>query len=245
GKGYLKCARWLIREISRFSLAFCINSSNKFVLLSQVFIPIAKKYARVTDDSKYVSITNPMTISTPTERVSKEKHIIYVGRIDYYQKHTYRVIDIWRELEEKHPDWKLTIVGDGPNRIDIEARIKEYGLQRVTITGFTPPDEYYQRASILLLTSEYEGFGLVILEAMTHGVVPVVYNSFETASELIKNNENGILVETPYCVTGFTTVLQELMTNEAKLKEIAENAKYVSNRFAIENVANEWYRLMN
>jgi glycosyltransferase involved in cell wall biosynthesis len=244
GKKHYKFVRWAVREVSRLSLAFCINSSDKFILLSSSFIPVAKKYARVSGKDKLISIPNPVTITAPTEITPKEKEIIYVGRIEYIQKHTYRVIDIWRELEQKHPTWRLTIVGDGEERSDIERRIKEYGLERVTITGFVNPVEYYKRASILLLTSEYEGFGLVIVEAMTYGVVPVVYNSYETAGELITNGVNGMLVDAPYNVEAFTSTLENLMNNEDTLNKIACNAMNSSTRFSVDNIANEWYKLM-
>ncbi len=244
GEKYLKFARWAVREVSRLSLAFCIKSSDKFILLSSSFIPVAKKYARVSEKDKLISIPNPITIDAPSEITTKKKEIIYVGRIDYTQKCTYRVIDIWRELEQKYHDWKLTIVGDGEERSNIEKRIKEYGLERVTITGFVNPVEYYKRASILLLTSEYEGFGLVIVEAMTYGVVPVVYNSYETAGELIKNGVNGVLVNTPYSVKAFSDTLEELINNEDTLNKIACNAMNSSTRFSVDNIANEWYKLM-
>ena len=244
GKSYLKVVRYFVREVSRLSLAFCINSSDKFILLSPSFIPIAKKFARVSGKDKLISIPNPVTITAPTEITPKEKEIIYVGRIEYIQKYTYRIIDIWRKLEQKYPDWKLTIVGDGEERSNIEKRIKEYGLERVTITGFVNPVEYYKRASILLLTSEYEGFGLVIVEAMTYGVVPVVYNSYETAGELIKNGVNGMLVDAPYNVEAFTSTLENLINNEDTLNKIACNARSSSARFSVENVANEWNKLM-
>lgn len=244
GKRYLKFARWAVREVSRLSLAFCIKSSGKFILLSPSFIPVAKKYARVSGKDKLISIPNPVTIAAPSEVMSKEKEIIYVGRIEYIQKHTYRIIDIWRELEQKFPDWRLTIVGDGEERNDIERRIRKYGLKRVSVTGFTSPTEYYKRASILLLTSEYEGFGLVIVEAMTYGVIPVVYNSYETAGELITNGVNGVLVNTPYSVKAFSDTLEELINNEDTLNKIACNAMNSSTRFSVDNIANEWYKLM-
>ena len=244
GKKHLKFVRWAVREVSRISLAFCIKCSDKFILLSPSFIPIAKKYARVSGKDKFISIPNPITIVAPSGTPHKVKEIIYVGRIEYIQKHTYRVIDIWRELEQKHPEWRLTIVGDGKERSDIERRIKEYGLERVTVTGFVDPVEYYKRASILLLTSEYEGFGLVIVEAMTYGVVPIVYNSYETASELITNGVDGALVDTPYSVEACTDTLENLIKNEDTLNKIACNARSSSARFSIDNIVNEWYKLM-
>jgi glycosyltransferase involved in cell wall biosynthesis len=144
-----------------------------------------------------------------------------------------------------YPDWKLTIIGDGDDRGDLEKRIHEYGLKRVSITGFVNPIKYYKRASILLLTSEYEGFGLVVAEAMSHGVVPVVYNSFESARDLVTDGYNGILVEKPYSTLTFTKVLQELMDKPNYLNELSNNSRIVSADYSIDKIAKEWYQLWN
>lgn len=244
GKWYLKGMYGLVREISRLSLAFCIKNSHQFILLSSSFIPIAQKFSRVKSAEKFLSIPNPISIPLPDEDISREKEIIYVGRIEYNQKRTDRVVDIWKELEPHYPDWKLTIVGDGDDREDLQNRIHEYGLKRVEITGFVNPIKYYQRASILLLTSEYEGFGLVVAEAMSYGVVPVVYNSFESAKDLITDGYNGALIEKPFSVSHFTKVVQELMEN-AEWHVLSQNSRIASKRFSVNTIVKDWYQLWN
>lgn len=244
GKWYLKGMYGLVREVSRLSLAFCIKNSHKFILLSSSFVPIAQKFSRVKHPTKFLAIPNPIPMPVSDEDVSKEKEIIYVGRIEYNQKRTDRVVDIWKELEPLYPDWKLTIVGDGEDREDLQKRIQEYGLKRVSITGFVDPIEYYKKASILLLTSEYEGFGLVVAEAMSHGVVPVVYNSFESAKDLITDGYNGALIEKPFSVSRFTKVVQELMENTEWLV-LSQNSKIASERFSVNTIVKDWYQLWN
>ena len=245
GKSYLKGVYGLVREVSRLSLAFCIRNSHRFILLSPSFIPVAQKFSRVKSAEKFLSIPNPISIPLPDEDISREKEIIYVGRIEYNQKRTDRVVDIWKELESKYPDWKLTIVGDGDDREDLEKRIDGYGLKRVEITGFVDPIPYYKRASILLLTSEYEGFGLVIAEAMSHGVVPVVYNSFEVAKDLITDGHNGVLVDKPFSDSGFAGKIHGLIDKPDFLIELSENGRIVSAGYSIDRIANEWYQLMD
>lgn len=244
GKVYLKGVYGLVREISRLSLAFCIKNSHKFILLSPSFIPVAQSFSRVKDRNKFLSIPNPIAISVSDEDVSKEKEIIYVGRIEYNQKRTDRVVEIWRELEPWYPDWKLTIIGDGDDRNDLQKRIQEYDLKRVTITGFVNPIKYYQRASILLLTSEYEGFGLVVAEAMSYGVVPVVYHSFESAKKMITDGYNGALIEKPFSVSHFTKVVQELMEN-TEWHVLSQNSRIASKRFSVNTIVKDWYQLWN
>lgn len=244
GKWYLKGMYGLVREISRLSLAFCIKNSHKFILLSPAFIPIAQKFARVNHPTKFLSIPNPILIPVFDESISKEKEIIYVGRIEYNQKRTDRVVAIWKELEPHYPDWKLTIVGDGDDREDLQKRIHEYGLKRVEITGFVNPIKYYQRASILLLTSEYEGFGLVVAEAMSYGVVSVVYNSYEAAEDLITDGYNGVLIEKPFEVQSFTEAVQALMNKTDYWNALSQNSRTSSEKFSTGNIVKEWYQLM-
>lgn len=244
GKGYLKGIYGLVREVSRLSLAFCIKNSHKFILLSPSFIPIAQCFSRVKDRNKFLSIPNPIAISVSDENFSKEKEIIYVGRIEYNQKRTDRVVDIWKELEPLYPDWKLTIIGDGDDRNDLQKRILEYDLKRVTIMGFVNPIEYYKRASILLLTSDYEGFGLVIVEAMILGVVPVVYYSFESANDLITNGYNGLLIEKPFDLQSFTKAIKKLMGKTDYWNTLSQNGRIVSEKFSVDNIVIEWYQLM-
>ena len=244
GKGYLKGVYYLVREVSRLSLAFCIKNSHQFILLSPSFIPIAQKFSRAKHSTKFLAIPNPISMPVSDKGISKEKEIIYVGRIEYNQKRTDRVVGIWRELESWYPDWKLTIVGDGDDREDLQKRIHAYGLKRVEITGFVNPINYYKRASILLLTSEYEGFGLVVVEAMSHGVVPVVYNSFESAKDLITDGYNGALIEKPFSVSHFTKVVQELMEN-AEWHVLSHNSRIASKRFSVNTIVQDWYQLWN
>ena len=245
GKGYLKGVYDLVREVSRLSLAFCIKNSHQFILLSPSFITIAQKFSRVKLPTKFLAIPNPISMPVSDKGISKEKEIIYVGRIEYNQKRTDRVVDIWRELEPRYPDWKLTIVGDGDDREDLQNRIDEYGLKHIEITGFVNPISYYKRASILLLTSEYEGFGLVVAEAMSHGVVPVVYNSFESVKDLVKNGYNGVLIKKPFGIQPFTKALSEMMDNTDYWNTLSKNSRIASEKYGVKHIVKEWYDVIS
>lgn len=126
----------------------------------------------------------------------KIKEIIYVGRLDFVQKRVYRVIDTWNYLEERFPDWRLTIVGDGEDRENLENHVRCLGLKRVSFEGFQKPIDYYKRASILLLTSDFEGFPLVLAECMSFGVIPAVYNSYSAIGDIIESDKDGVVI--PY-----------------------------------------------
>ena len=157
-----------------------------------------QEFTHVGDLSKLKVLTNPVTIDSDNYTYNpggKLKEIIYVGRLDFVQKRVYRVIDTWNLLENDYPDWHLSIVGDGPDRMNLENHVKALNLRRVHFEGFQNPVPYYRRASILMLTSDFEGFPLVLAEAMSCGVVPVVYNSYAAVKDIIDNNVDGMITE--------------------------------------------------
>ena len=244
GKNYLKPIKWIIREISRTSLSFCIKNSTKYILLSPSFVPLAKRYTRIKDDSKFMTIANPITIPEPLGLPEKKKEIICVGRIEFNQKRTYRVLDIWKDLESSFPEWCLTFVGDGPDKEKLEKQIQENKLSRVSIAGFVNPIQYYERASILLMTSEYEGFPLVLTESMTYGVVPIVYDSFEAVHDIITNGKNGIIIPIPYKTKAFVNCLNSLLEDNNKIKGMSIKAIESTNQFKLKNIVDKWYNLM-
>lgn len=179
-------------------MRYVYSHSDLYMVLSPSFVEKFRNFTGISNLSKLVVQTNPVTIDTADYIYSaenKQKEIIYVGRIDYNQKRVNRIIETWKELEDKHIDWKLKIIGDGPFRKEIEQQTKELRLSRVYFEGFKKPEIYYKKASILLLTSEYEGFPLVLTECMSYGVIPVVYGSYSAVYDIIKNNTNGIIVQ--------------------------------------------------
>ncbi|EOS13699.1 glycosyltransferase [Phocaeicola sartorii] len=245
GKRYLKPLRWLVKEISRISLAFCINSSDKYIVLSPSFIPLAQRYTNIFKADKFLAIANPVTIQIPVSNSiiqNKGKEVIYVGRIEYNQKRTFRIIDIWKNIESKFPEWNLTIIGDGKDRNDLEKRIQENNLKNISITGFVNPITYYQRASILLMTSEYEGFPLVLAEGMTYGVVPIVYGSFDAVFDIIINDYNGYITKQPYHEQDFVHLLERLFFNTKTLQRLSQNAQLSAQQFSVDSIIEKWYK---
>ena len=201
---FLKLKREAFTMVTSHAMRYNYNHSDKYLVLSESYRKVFQDFTHLNNTPKLGVMTNPITISpsdlgTFEDRLkgidSKEKEIIFVGRLDFVQKRTYRVLDTWNLLEDKHPDWRLTIVGDGPDRENLEKHAKELNLKRVYFEGFQNPLKYYKRASILMLTSDFEGFPLVLAEAMSFGVVPVVYNSFAAVNDIIDNGKNGVIVD--------------------------------------------------
>lgn len=242
---FLKFKRKILRLITKMSMCYVYNNSYRYVLLSNSYKSIFKKFTGINVPRKLVAITNPITIEHDFKYSSdlKEEEILYVGRIDFAQKRVHRIIDLWKKLEPLCPDWKLTLVGDGKERQFLENYVKEMGLKNICFEGFRDPKEYYRRSSLLLLTSDFEGFPLVVIESMSFGVVPIVYGSYPAVYDIIKDGVNGTIVfpvDGSYSEEEMLNSIKPLISDKLKREEMALNAVISSNDYHIDNVCRSW-----
>lgn len=250
-KAMLYAKMFAFKQITSRSMKYVYQHTDLYMVLSPSFVKKFKEFTGITHPDHLQVLTNPVTIDSSSYDYSlskKQKEIIYMGRIDYNQKRVYRVVDTWAKLEPVFPDWKLTIVGDGTARKDIEKQVKEYGLQRVSFEGFQQPKPYYERASILMLTSEYEGFPLVLAECMSFGVVPAVYGSYSAVYDIVNDGVNGIVF--PYNKEGFSAEdaarrMERIMADETVYKNMAEKAIETSKRYSINEIYKSWKETFN
>lgn len=233
-----------VRLVSRLSLRYVYNSSDRYVVLSESFKQIARNYMWLSQKAPVLALSNPITIPlSDVDYSTKINEIICVGRIEYNQKRTYRLIDVWKIIQKKHPSWQLTFVGDGPDRKDLETRIKESGLKNITITGFTDPKPYYSRARILAMISDYEGMPLVLAEGMAHGVIPVVLDTFSSSADLIPDESIGCIVDAPYDTDRFSAAILKVMSDAEKLETMSRNAQKYSGNYTLRTIADKWEEL--
>ena len=246
----LSMKKVLTYYVTSYSMWYVYQKSDKYILLSDSYIREFLSFTRVKKATKLVVITNPITIPYIEEYEKilsyKRKEIIYVGRIDYNQKRVYRVIEVWKLLEKKYPDWKLIIIGDGEEKSKLEEQSFQLGLKRIVFEGFKNPLEYYKYASLLILTSEYEGFPLVIPEGMAWGVVPCVYGSYSAVYDIVKDDVNGIIIEPQkdeFDAENMAERMSLLMCDNVRLKLMAKAAKQMSNQYSLDVVSDSWYKL--
>lgn len=241
--------RRAFRNVTSNAMAYIYRHSDLFLVLSPSYIEEFKHFTGVKDVSHLQVQTNPITVEyNGFEYVfdKKLKEIIYVGRLDFVQKRVYRVIDTWNYLEERFPDWHLTIVGDGEDRQNLEDHVKCLGLKRVSFEGFQKPVEYYKRASILLLTSDFEGFPLVLAECMSFGVIPVVYNSYSAVGDIIDDGKDGFVI--PYHKDGYKAdeaagMVAQVMSDDVKRENMALAAIGKSEEYSVERIYAEWIKV--
>ncbi|MDL2223456.1 glycosyltransferase [Bacteroidales bacterium OttesenSCG-928-M11] len=211
----------------------CLLSSNFKKELQRIYLG---KIDKVT------AIGNPNSFQVSTIPQNKEKTLLYVGRLDRGQKRPDRLLKIWKLIYKKNPDWKLIFVGDGEQRKELEKKAKQ--LDRISFVGYQSPEEYYKKASILCMTSNFEGFGMVLTEAMQFGTVPIAFNSYASASDIIKDGVTGFLIE-PFDLKVYADKLRYLMRNKEKRVEMAKRGFESVKKFDIENITNQWENLFN
>lgn len=247
----LKTIKAAYRQVTSHAMGYIYRKSDLFLVLSDCYIEEFQKFTGVKDIRKLGVMTNPVTVDKGDyvyESGKKLREIIYVGRLDFVQKRVYRVIDTWNYLEEKFPDWRLTIVGDGDDRANLEGHVKALGLKHVSFEGFKSPIDYYKRASILLLTSDFEGFPLVLAECMSFGVIPAVYNSYSAVCDIIDDGKDGIVL--PYHKNGYQAeeaagMIANIMKDDGKREQMALAAIKKSKEYSVEKIYSEWERVFN
>ena len=223
---------------TRKELQFLLDNSDQLVLLSSAFIKNIKAKTGI-QSTRLTAIGNPVRPVLFDPAVKKLKHILFVGRIELQQKRPDLLLIIWSKLMQLFPDWELIVLGDGPDKKWIEQTAKEMRLQRIEFKGFVDPEPYYRDASIIAMTSDYEGFGMVLAEAMQYGVVPIAFNNWASLKDIIIDMETGVLV-TSGDVNSYCSRLAGLISDAALRSRLAINVVNHVQKFDISKIGEEW-----
>lgn len=173
------------------------------------------------------------------------RRAICVGRLEW-EKGIDRLIDIWQAVHVKYPDWILDIYGEGTWQEKLQQKIIHQKSETYIHLKGTCSDiaSEYLGSSILVLTSRYEGFPMVLLEAMACGVPCVAYNCPFGPQSIITDGENGFLVD-----EGDKEQMIEkiglLIEDEQKRMECGNNARKSVQKYSQENIMKEWNSLFN
>lgn len=187
-------------------------------------------------------IPNFTSMKISQQSTCNAKRVIAVGRL-VPVKGFERLIRIWKIVSTKYPDWQLDIFGDGYLKSELLNLIHDYNLNNLTLHEVTPKiSQEYSNSSICAVTSYYEGFSLVILEAMTHGVPCVAFDCPEGPRSIIKDNLCGYLIEEGNCDL-FAEKLCDLIENQQLRKQFSDAAIERSKTFDIKILMGQWKSL--
>ena len=190
---------------------------------------------------KCLVIPNAMSLDMLEIQEQREKIIITAGRLTDIKKFDF-LIRAFKLLHDIHPDWKLKILGDGEDRNKLAALVQELDLEdSVLLPGFQKNViEEFRRASLFTITSQSEGFPMILLEAMSQGL-PAVCVDIPVMKELLDHGKYGVLASRDE--TAFAVAMNSLIENEQLRKEYGEKALERSKNYSMENVGMQWLAL--
>ena len=231
---------YIIKHRKRY-LSTVINS-DKVILLCDGQLPELYRMCGIKTSDKVCIIPNCIDVNVEYPK-SKEKIVLWVGNFDYSIKRPDNMLRIWKQVEAKHPDWKLFMLGNGPSWEEMKAMSHSLGLKQVRFVGRINPEEYYKQALISCITSVHEAFPMVVIESQKYGCITVVNNSFTSAPLLIQDGINGCL-ELAFNNNAFAEAIDSLMNNSERLKMMSAKAKESVKRFSLDNVYKEWMQTL-
>lgn len=226
-------------------------SCDKYLKHSDLFVFLAPSFldwyrARRTSYEVKIKtdyVFNPLVykIGAKIDPNKKGKTVLFVGRLIEEQKKVTRILNAWKYIEEDPilNEWELQIVGEGPDRNAYENMISKLGLKHVKMEGFQQPFPFYQKSSIFLMTSAFEGLSMTLLEAQQNGVVCIGMDTYLSLHDVIINGKNGIIVENNN-IPMFVEAIKRLMNNSDIRLKMAEEGYNSCKKFEVEKVVDRW-----
>jgi len=226
------------------------NSKDILGFFRYIIYPFANAVVVLTnhDRAEYSFVKNVYTIHNPLLlenkylNIKREKIILGVGRL-IHLKGFDLLIKAFYKLKTK--DWKLVIVGEGPERNKLESLINNLGLNEyVSLAGLTTDvEKYYKKASIFVLSSRTEGFPGALCEAMGYGCASIAFNCHTGPSDIINNKVNGVLVE-PENEEQLSCEIQNLIDNREYRKILSSNSKKILDQLDITKITKKWLTII-
>jgi len=221
-----------------------LSWSDRLMLLSPTFISELRWYVPDLEESKIVIIPNGFHLAEITGLPPKRNHFLFVGRLEQAQKNILILPQIWEKVQHRLPEWDLHIVGDGPDRAELESKIKTLSLERIYLHGQMNPTEHYRAAKVFLMVSFFEGFGNTLIEAQMHGVVPVAFLSYSAVAWMLNDGVDAMLVP-PFDVDRYVAALVQLATDEDKWTCMSAAAASNAQRFSEKAVGDIWLKVLS
>jgi GalNAc-alpha-(1->4)-GalNAc-alpha-(1->3)-diNAcBac-PP-undecaprenol alpha-1,4-N-acetyl-D-galactosaminyltransferase len=195
--------------------------------------------------ARCVAIPNPVLRAprVSRNRVRTERNVVALGRLAP-QKGFDRLLHAFALVADAHPDWTLTIWGEGSLREGLESIAVALGIaSRVRLPGFTRDiDAALAEAELFALPSRFEAFPSALCEAMARGVAPLAFDCSAGVRSIVRDGVDGRLVGADD-VEGFAATMGELMADDAQRQRLAARAPEVAERFSVPRVLAEWDRL--
>lgn len=220
-------------------------------LLRRIVYPFSDALTVLTehDKGKYTYhsnihvMPNPLVLEHKHHNIPRQKLILGVGRLQLHKGFS-QLLKAFSRLDNE--EWRVVILGEGPERANLEEQIAVLKLQnRVALPGrVSDVEKYYKKASIFVLPSSSEGFPMALIEAMGYGCAAVAYDCLTGPSDIIDNDVNGILLKVGD-VDKLTKTLQTLIDHPEKRERVGRNAEKIVDNLKIENITKRWFEILH
>lgn len=232
-KNFLRRA---IAKCRNFILGYNVSKLDALVTLTQ------EDADAWSDAVKKFVIPNPLSFKQKQKTMGGRKQIVAAGRLTR-QKGFDMLLDAWRLIFKFYPDWSLMIYGEGDEREGLQSFIQSQGIENVCIHPFVPNiSDKFVESDFYVLSSRFEGFGLVIIEAMECGLPVVAFDCQSGPSEIISDGVDGILVKNGD-VCALADAMKCLMDDGGLRSAMGLSAIEKANRYSIDNIMSKWINL--
>jgi glycosyltransferase involved in cell wall biosynthesis len=177
----------------------------------------------------------------------KENVVLFCGRFENWSKRIDRLLRIWSRVQDRMTDWRLVLVGGGEDWDRLKKLAEQLSLQRVSFEGHQRDvAAYYRKASVVVLTSETEGWPLALSEAQSQGCICVAFGCSSGVKEVLSPSRGCGFVVTAFDEEEYAQTLLKIaaMSNEDKL-QIRERAVEYRAQYSPERIAEKWRRLFD
>lgn len=218
------------------------DTADAYVVLCQSYKQETASHLGLDAESSHIYVIE--NSENPVDKINynKEKIILFVGRFENWSKRIDRLLRIWHYVQDRMQEWKLVLVGDGVDFNKIKQLSEDLHLKRIYFEGRqNNVSQYYQRSSVVTLTSDTEGWPLALTEGQSHGCICVAFGCTSGVKEiLLPNGECGFVVP-PFDEAQYADTLLAIasMDNNEKTKirqgSVAKRLKY-----APEIISEKW-----
>ena len=196
--------------------------------------------------AKIVPIANP----TPYENIENTpsleyKTVLAMGRLTY-QKGFDLLLDAWAFVCKKNHDWTLKIVGSGEDELKLKEQAKRLDIENrvIFISATKDVQQYFRTSSFFCLSSRFEGFGMVMIEAQSFSLPIIAFDCDAGPSDIIENEMNGFLVACNDFQELSERIIQSILMNQDQYNRFSGSAKDSSRGYALSNIIDYWLRLV-
>ncbi|MGA8262209.1 MAG: glycosyltransferase family 4 protein [Arenicellales bacterium] len=200
-------------------------------------------YRRFLRAGRVRVVPNPVSepaIAPDFERLARNTTIIAMGRLVHLKRFDL-LIDAFAALSQRFPQWDLLILGEGPLRGELQARVARHALEeRIHLPGVTAdPEACLRRASIFVCSSDIEGFPMALCEAMACGLAVITTRYHDDVGEIVKDGVNGCLVRKG-SAKDLETALDLLMSRRGMRTVFGRQAANVAGKYGEQSVMAQW-----